>query len=227
VGINRDNHAEHPRYMTGLGSLPPVHEAFRLARELRPDLKRVGLVWNPAEANSVATTVLARQICADLGIELIEANADNASAAGEAGASVLSRGIDALWVSPDVTVVTAIDVLLAASKRARVPVFTSLPGYAEKGALFDLGANYLAIGRVQGDLVADVLAGRDPAGIPVENLMPVQLQINRLALDGLQDQWRIPSAVADRADVVFDASGRHVKTQPSAAAPTPLSGRKM
>ena len=100
--------------------------------------------------------------------------------------SVLSRGIDALWVSPDVTVVTAIDVLLAAAKRARVPVFTSLPGNAEKGALFDLGADYLGIGRAQGELAADVLDGRDPATVPVENLMPVQLHVNRLALNGLR-----------------------------------------
>ena len=114
-------HLDHPPYMTGLGSLPPVEDAFRLARELKPDLKRVGLVWNPNEANSVAATNLARKICADLGIELVEANAENATAAGEAGASVLSRNVDALWISPDVTVVTAIDVLLAAAKRARVP----------------------------------------------------------------------------------------------------------
>ena len=211
VGISRQNHLDHPPYMTGLGSLPPVEDAFRLARELKPDLKRVGLVWNPNEANSVAATNLARKICADLGIELIEANAENATAAGEAGASVLARRIDALWVSPDVTVVTAIDVLLAAAKRARVPVFTSLPGNAEKGALFDLGADYLGIGRVQGELAADVLEGRDPATVPVENLMPVQLHVNRLALDGLRDRWQIPAAVSKRADVVFDASGRHAK----------------
>jgi putative ABC transport system substrate-binding protein len=163
VGVSRENHADHPPYMTGLGSLAPVAEAFRLARQLNPQLKRVGLVWNPAEANSVATTELGRKVCAELGIQLVEANAENATAAGEAAASVLSRNIDALWVSPDVTVVTAIDVLLAAAKRARVPVFTSLPGYAEKGALFDLGADFVAIGRVQGDLAADVLDGRDPA----------------------------------------------------------------
>ena len=162
VGISRENHAEHPPYMTGLGTLPPVAEAFRLAKELKPDLRRVGLVWNPAEANSVAATALAREICRTLGITLVEANAENATAAGEAAASVLSRGIDALWVSPDVTVVTAIDVLLAAVKRARVAMFTSLPGYAEKGALFDLGADYRSIGRVQGELAADVLDGRDP-----------------------------------------------------------------
>jgi ABC-type uncharacterized transport system substrate-binding protein len=216
VGISRANHLDHPPYMTGLGSLPPVEDTFRLARELKPDVKRIGLVWNPNEANSVAATNLARKICSDLGIELIEANAENATAAGEAGASVLSRNIDALWVSPDVTVVTAIDVLLAAAKRARVPVFTSLPGNAEKGALFDLGAHYLGIGRVQGELAADVLEGRDPATVPVENLMPVQLHVNRLALAGLRDRWQIPAAVATRADVLVDASGRHAKHAPPA-----------
>jgi ABC-type uncharacterized transport system substrate-binding protein len=218
VGVSRDNHSEHPPYMTGLGSLPPVEEAFRLAKDLKPDLKRVGLVWNPTEANSVAATALRRKISADLGITLVEANAENATAAGEAGASVLSRGIDALWVSPDVTVVTAIDVLLAAARRARIPVFTSLPGYAEKGALFDLGADYVGIGRAEGDLAADVLDGRDPASVPVENLAPVELHINRLALDGLRDTWKIPDGVASRADVLIDASGKHPKEKAPALA---------
>ena len=56
VGISRENLLDHPPYMAGLGSLPPVEDAFRLARQLKRDLKRVGLVWNPNEANSVATT---------------------------------------------------------------------------------------------------------------------------------------------------------------------------
>jgi ABC-type uncharacterized transport system substrate-binding protein len=233
VGISRENHAEHPPYLTGLGSLPPVEDAFRLLRELNPRVKRVGLVWNPTEANSVATTTLGRKICKDLGITLVEANAENATAAGEAGASVLSRGIDALWVSPDVTVVTAIDLLLATARRAGVPVFTSLPGYAEKGALFDLGADYLGIGRAEGALAADVLDGKDPATIPVENLMPVQLHVNRLALDGIQNTWQVPDAVLKRADIVFDASGKHVKNTspavgsgPAGRATQPLAQKK-
>jgi ABC-type uncharacterized transport system substrate-binding protein len=224
VGISRENHAEHPPYMTGYGTLPPVAEAFRLAKELRPELRRVGLVWNPNEANSVAATALARDICRTLGITLVEANAENATSAGEAAASVLSRGIDALWVSPDVTVVTAIDLLLAAAKHARVPVFTSLPGYAEKGALFDLGADYLSIGRVQGTLAADVLEGRDPATVPVENMVPVQLHVNRLAVDGLAARWTIPDAVVKRANVVFDSSGRHVNSQPPTTSSVDGSG---
>ena len=53
----------------------------------------------------------------------------------EAAAAVLSRGVDALWVSPDITVITAVDVMIATAKQARVPLFTSIPGNARKGAL--------------------------------------------------------------------------------------------
>jgi ABC-type uncharacterized transport system substrate-binding protein len=211
VGISRENHLDHPPYMTGLGSLPPVEDAFRLLQELRPEASRIGLVWNPTEANSVAATELARAVCADLGIELVEANSENATAAGEAAASVLSRDVDALWISPDVTTVTAADVLMGAAKRAQVPTFTSLPGHADKGALFDLGADYYAIGVTQGQLAADVLDGRAPASIPVENFMPIELHVNLLALEGLRDHWEVPETVRERAHVLIDAYGRHTR----------------
>src|SRR5208337_3182633 len=142
---------------TGYGNLAPVEEIFRMAREMLPSLKRVGLVWNPAEANSVVTSMLGRKVCASMGIDLIEANAENSTMVGEATASVLSRGVDAIWVSPDLTTSHGLDVLVSKARVARIPVFTSMPGDSTSGALFDLGANYVAIGRQAGELAANVL----------------------------------------------------------------------
>ena len=51
----------------------------------------------------------------------------------------------------------------------------------------------------------------DPATISVENLMPVTLQVNRLALKGLRDPWELPDSLVQRATVVVDETGRHVK----------------
>src|SRR5215471_4277091 len=70
VGIEATNHSIHPPYLTGYGSIQPVASIFRIARQMRPELKSVGLVWNPTEANSVAQTKLARSVCAELGITL-------------------------------------------------------------------------------------------------------------------------------------------------------------
>src|SRR5215212_7586389 len=89
VGIARDDPSKHPAYMTGLGTMQPVAEAFRIARRLNSKLARVGVVWNPSEANSEACTRIARATCKELGIELLEANVENSAAVREAVASVI------------------------------------------------------------------------------------------------------------------------------------------
>lgn len=220
VGISRENHLQHPPYMTGLGSMAPVEDAFRIAREMDPALKRVGLVWDPSEANSVVTTTLARKVCASMGIELVEANAENSTAIGEATASLLSRGVQAIWISPDLIASHGLDLIVSKATAAHVPVFTSVPRSGESGALFELGADYDAIGRQAGNLAADVLDGRDTATIPVENVMPIMLKVNELALKGLRERWSVPADVRERANVVVDAAGTHLKSTPATVAST-------
>lgn len=210
VGVSSENHMVHPPYMTGVGSLAPVQEAFELARRMLPTLKRVGLVWDPSEANSVVTTKLARQVCASMGITLVEASAENSTAIADAAASVLARNVEAIWVSPDLIASHGLELIIGKARIARIPVFTSIPGSGTTGTLFDLGANYEAIGRVAGNVAADVLDGRDPAGIPVDNVVPVTLKINELALKGLRENWSVPPDVIARANVVVDSSGVHL-----------------
>src|ERR1051325_10332335 len=216
VGINPTNHLDHPPYLAGYGTMQPVADAFKMARQMRPELKTVGLVWNPTEANSQAQTRLARSICAELGITLLEANAENTIGVAEAANSLTARGVDAFWLSGDVTVLAAADALIAVARRGKIPVFTVIPPMAKKGALFDLGANYFEIGKATGNLAADVLDGRSPAQIPVENLLVESLVVNQTALEGLKDRWLLPDVVLQRASVVIDASGTHSRLPASA-----------
>ena len=116
-----------------------------------------------------------------------------------------------------VTVLVAVDAVIAAAKRGKIPVFTVIPPTAKKGALFDLGANYYEIGKATGNLAADVLEGRRPAEIPVENLLPESLVVNRLALEGLKDPWQLPEAIVQRASIVIDASGTHSRLAATSA----------
>jgi ABC-type uncharacterized transport system substrate-binding protein len=224
VGVSRENHLEHPPYMTGIGSLAPVEQAFHVARQMNPSLKRVGLVWDPSEANSVVTTTLARKVCASMGIELIEANAENSTAISEATASVLSRNVQAIWISPDLIASHGLDLIVSKAKLAAVPVFTSIPRAGQAGTLFELGADYPSIGRDAGHLAADVLDGRDPAKVPVENVIPTTLKVNKLALKGLREKWMFPADVVQQADVVIDASGTHTTKAPAPSGTTHASG---
>ena len=222
VGLNADDPLDHPPYMAGLGSLPPVRDLFVLLTQIQPRAKRIGLVWNPAEANSEAATLMAREVAKELGLTLVEGNAETSAMAGEVALSVMARGVDVLWVSTDITVITALEVLVSVANRAGVPVITSLPGSAARGALLDLGANYHDVGYVQGLLAADVLQGRDPATIPAVNWMPVELHLNLTALDGLKMPWVIPEAVIKKASQVTDEAGHRKQNVPVAEPPAAL-----
>src|SRR5215471_14673298 len=63
VGISWDDPLKHPANLVGYGSFLPVPDAFAIAREMFPGLKRVGVAWNPAEANYSKRTWKIRILC--------------------------------------------------------------------------------------------------------------------------------------------------------------------
>jgi ABC-type uncharacterized transport system substrate-binding protein len=222
VGIDRNDPMGHPRFMVGIGSFLPVEPVFRLLKQLNPAVRSVGLVWNSAESNSEAFTRAARKICAELGITLLEANADNSSAVAEAASSLVGRGVEALWISGDNTVAVASNTIVSAARAAHIPSFSILSGNAERGSLFELGADFRAIGQQTGALAARILKGADPASLPWKNVVPPKLVINETALVGLRGNWSLPPEVLARASGIIDQSGSHAKDAKTDARPPPL-----
>ncbi len=209
---------EHPAHLVGIGTMPPVAESLRMAKQIRPSLARIGVVWNPAEINSEICTKLAREECGKLKMELLEANAENTASVKDAAASLVARGVDALWIGGDVTTLAAVDVVVRTAKAARIPVFTCIPGNAAKGTLFDVGADYLEVGRSTGHLAAQVLRGEPISSLPVTMAIPPRLVLNKLALTGLDGGWKFPEELLARADSVIDEQGEHDKREEIAAA---------
>ncbi len=223
VGISRDNPLDHPAYLVGYGTMQPVEKAFRIAKQLLPTLSAVGVAWNPAESNSEANVYVARQVSQALGITLVEAAIENSSGVFEAASSLVSKGVQALWVGGDLTVIVAIDAVQHAANNGKIPVFTNIPPLTKRGALFDLGANYHEVGKQAGLLAGQVLLGADPGTIPIINMAPEKLILNPPALKGLRETWMIPQNVLAQADTVITADGtEHSK---SSEPLTPPPGR--
>ncbi|WP_309380400.1 ABC transporter substrate-binding protein [Cerasicoccus frondis] len=215
VGISADNPLDHPPYMAGYGTMQPVERAFDIVRQMNPSIKRIGVVYNASEANSIKQIEIARAVCDGLGIKLEEAMAENSTAVGEATAALVARGVEAIWVPGDVTVIVAMDVLVGAA--GNVPVFTVIPPNVERGALFDIGANYRMVGEHTGLLAGDILNGRDPASVEIVNYMPELLMINAQALNKAKGKWKIPAELKDNAQLYIDKDGKRTEKQPADA----------
>ena len=218
VGLRREAPLDHPRHLVGTGIPLPVDQSFQLARKMFPRLKTVGVAWNPAESNSVGFVGQARKAAQELQIELLEAHVDNSSGVLEAASSLASRGAEALWVPGDNTILSALNSVLSAAKKARIPAFGISPGDPERGTILDLGANFHEIGKLTGKLAVDIIRGADPAQIPVRDFSPRRLVVNQLAVKGLKDPWRIPDDIAASADILVNETGVRTKAAPRQAA---------
>ena len=212
VGISRTDPLDHPKNLVGIGSFLPVQDAFRIAREMFPGLKKVGVAWNPAEANSRAFVEKARETCKQSGIELLEANVENSNSVLEAEDSLVARAAEVLWIGGDVTVSVAADSVIAVGRRAGIPVFSITPGKPDRGTLFDYGADFYQIGRLTGELASSVLRGADPTQIPIRNEIPIHFIVNTTVIKSLKQPWSVPNDILRRAGVVVDESGIHDRT---------------
>lgn len=200
VGISRTDPLKHPSHMAGIGTFQPVEEVFRLAKEIHPQLKTVGVVWCPAETCSVACLEKGRRICKELGIELLEAPVDSTTGVREATESLLSRNVEAIWIGGDNIVELAAATLIGVATRRGIPVFTNNPDQIKDGALFTLGANYREVGRLSGRMAGEILKGAKPASYRIENVVPPQLHINKGVLKKIKQSWSFPAAVQAKAD---------------------------
>lgn len=219
IGFDRDDRSKHPPWMTGYGTLQPVEKAFRMAREANPNLKKVGVVWNPSESNSEASTRMGRAICKELGIELTEVTIDSPAAVSEGAKALATRGVEAIWVGGDATVTSAFDGVVDAARRSRIPVFTNFPNDVNRGSLFSVGADYYEVGRAAGVLAARVLRGERPVDIPVMNYVPEQIAINFVNLDGLDSGWKLPQEWTRTAQIVVDKEGTRRRDIPKPKVP--------
>ncbi|MBP7867133.1 MAG: ABC transporter substrate-binding protein [Acidobacteria bacterium] len=216
VGLSAKSPAGRPPHLTGIGTFQPVRELFLRARGINPSLRRVGVVWCPSEACAEQCLTVARKVCAELDIILEEVTVNATAEVLDAARALASRDVQAIWTGGDNLVESTFPGIVQACREARIPCFTNAPAYCEQGALFSLGADYYAVGKLAGGKAARILAGGDPAREPVESAVPEQLAVNLSAAEGLSEPWAIPPDVLADAGVVIDRGGTHRKAEPLA-----------
>jgi len=191
VGITGPKPDQHPAHLVGVGTFQPVERSIRIARQMNPKLRKIGVVWNPGESNSEACVIKAHATCKELGIELIEANAGNTSEVPEAVRSILSRGSEAVWIGGDTVAIASISAIVSSSRDLKIPVFTNDPGDSARGALFGVGASYRDVGIAVGEMGGKILRGASARSFGVENLVPEALTLNESAAREMPG-WSIP-----------------------------------
>lgn len=193
--------------VTGTSDMIDVASDLALLKELVPGLTKVGMVYNPGEANSAILTDMAKDAGGDLGLEIVAAAAENTAAVPLAAQSLIGR-VQAIYVTTDNTVVSALESVVDVAKSQGIPLLVADPSSLERGALVCTGFDYYDHGRMTGELVLKILQGASPADLPVEYQKGTQVWLN-LDMAG-EMGFSFPQAIEEKATGLLFGGRRFV-----------------
>lgn len=194
---------QHPAWVIGNQLLDPVEKTIGLILELNPGADVIGMVYNPAEANSVYLLDLAQKEVDRLGIKLELATVSNSSEVQVAAESLLSRDIDAFMAINDNTVSSGFEALTQVANDNKILLVGTSASFPARGAAASYGVNPYEEGLDSGRLIASYLKGEvDIAKAKIEIQDAVLLTVNpkAAALQG----YELPEALVSKADRVIE-----------------------
>lgn len=200
-----DSYEKGLNNVTGVSDMTPVEAQIQMLKDIT-GMKKLGHVYSSSEANAVLIKETAEKAAEKLGIEFIATAVANTSEVKSAAQALMNK-VDALYVSTDNTVVSAMPSLVDVANQFGVPVLTADPtSSAAKGidVLIAWGFDYYKIGRATGRLIKEVLDGADPADIGtvfMTDPADIELWVNLDIADRLG--ITVPKNIVDNATVVI------------------------
>ncbi|UFS70103.1 ABC transporter substrate-binding protein [Geomonas sp. RF6] len=153
------------KYVTGVSDMTPVKQQIELLLKMKK-VKRLGHIYTSSEENAVVLAGVVKQACKDLNIEFVETTVSKSSEVKQAVQAIVRR-VDALYISTDNTVVSALSAVTDVAMKNKIPVMSADPSSAEKfPVLAAWGFDYYKMGRVTGQMVAAILKGKKPEQMP-------------------------------------------------------------
>jgi ABC-type uncharacterized transport system substrate-binding protein len=214
--------------VTGTYISGPFDRMARLLHDHFPSWKRVGTLFCPAEANSVAVEAKLRDSLAREGIGLDSIAATTPADLPDAAAALAARPIDAIVQLSDNQGTSGFPAIVRAARRARKPLAGFNATNVDQGAAFALAVEYHDAGKASGSMVARVLRGTPPADIPFHDFSGETLRVdegNAKALGFRLPASLVAAAAATAAEPVREPSAAPTRRTTSGAVPA-AAGRR-
>lgn len=186
--------------VTGTSDMSPISKQFDLMEQLFPNKKRVGMIYNTSESNSLVQVQIAQEIALERNYTLTLKGVTSTNDL-QAALDILLDDVDLLFVPTDNLIASSMPILVSKSLEKQVPIIGTEQAHVEAGALITEGIDYYNLGFQTGLMAADVLDGiKEPSDLPVETLSEAQLVINTKVASELG--ITIPDELKNRATLI-------------------------
>ncbi|MGL4668919.1 MAG: ABC transporter substrate-binding protein [Saezia sp.] len=187
--------------VTGVSNILDIPRQIDLILQTLPSAKRVGIIYNPAEANSSYYVQQMQELMPARGLTPVVVAAPRSVDVSTAARSLIGR-VDVIYTPSDNNVISAYEGVAQAAMEGKIPLVSADPTSVSRGATVGLGVDYTELGAQTGRMVLRILNGEAPGTIKPERGEKLVLIVN---LKAAQAQgFTVPQALIDSADKVIE-----------------------
>jgi putative ABC transport system substrate-binding protein len=187
--------------ITGTSDLSPFADQLKLLLQVAPQVKTIGMVYNPGEANSAFGVEETKKAAAQLGLQIKTAPITSTNEINSSALSLADQ-VDAFYSGTDNTVVSALESLIKVAEEKKKPLLAADPDSVQRGALITIGVDYKRLGIESANIADKIIKGAAPGSIPVVYGPGSVLAINKAAAQA--QGVTIPDDLLKRATNVYD-----------------------
>lgn len=174
--------------VTGTHDMTPVAEQIDLLLQVVPDAKKIGTIYTSSEKNSQVQIDILKEVCAERDLIVVERTISNVNDIQQAAQSLVEEGIDAVWLSTDNNVASAMPQVVGVTDEAGLVTVCGANSMVEAGGTLTYGISFYQIGYDAGVMAAKILKGESvPAEMPIQGptLEAMELIVNMDAVEYL------------------------------------------
>lgn len=182
--------------VTGTSDEVSADMIMNLAKEIEPEFKTIGALYNIGEDNSVSVIAGLKEYAAKNGYKLVESTVTNSGEVQQA-AQYLADKVDVVFSPIDNTVASSMAVVTEVFNNAKIPYFVSSDSMVEDGGLATYGIDYTILGKETASMAAKILEGEEPSTMAVKKMSDMNIYINTDTAKAIGVD--IPKTVLDKA----------------------------
>ena len=155
-----------------------VSQQLDLLLKLNPNVKKIGVLYNPSEQNSLVQIAEIQKRAKEKKLEVVLQGITNFGELAQATKNLLTQ-VDALYLPTDNLVVSGMQLITSEAINAKKIVVVSENSSVEIGALFTMGIDYYELGKRTGQMAVEILNGKPVSQVPFETSKQLKLYVNK------------------------------------------------
>ncbi|MBC8586888.1 ABC transporter substrate-binding protein [Paratissierella segnis] len=183
--------------VTGTSDLAPTKSQLQMFKQIDPNIKKIGILYNTGENNSEVQIDEVKSLAPDEGLEVITVGISTINEIPQAVDSIIKK-VDAIYTITDNMVASAINVVAQKAVENNLITVGAEDSHVKGGILITDGISYYELGKQSAKMAQEILVNnKAPGELPSETSANTKKVFNENTLKSLK---------LDENDEVFKTS---------------------